>query len=305
LAVFRETISIRILTEESRRKYSKSDYEPLAHHYRERIFQVHGMNEYARLGTREIGRALELVVAYFTLNKTDFIRRYFPGKKEMLDRATSQESYRKIVDDLANPAQSLIVSGDEYTNTLILAGPGSGKTKVVIHRCAYLIRVRRADPQSILIVCFNHSAAVELRRKLVELIGEDAAGVTVQTYHGIAMRLTGTSFSDLMEKGAPPENLFDTIIPEAIRQLEGDADLPGMEPDAVRERLLGRFRYILVDEYQDIDEKQYDLVSALAGRTERDPDTKLTICAVGDDDQNIYAFRGANVQFIMKFREDY
>ena len=305
LAVFRQAMSIRILPEESRRKYSKSDYEPLAHHYRERIFQVHGMNEFARLGAREIGRALELIVAYFTLKKTDFIRRYFPGKKEMLERATSQESYRKIVEDLANPAQSQIVSGDEYTNTLILAGPGSGKTKVVIHRCAYLIRVRRADPGSILIVCFNHSAAVELRRKLVELIGEDAAGVTVQTYHGIAMRLTGTSFSDLMEKGAPRENLFDTIIPEAIRQLEGDVDLPGMEPDAVRERLLGRFRYILVDEYQDIDQDQYDLVSALAGRTERDPDTKLTICAVGDDDQNIYAFLGANVRFILKFRKDY
>ncbi|MEN6441934.1 MAG: RecQ family ATP-dependent DNA helicase [Syntrophobacter sp.] len=305
LAVFRQAMSIRVFPEESRRKYAKNDYEPLAHHYRERIFQVHGMNEYARLGAREIGKALELVVAYFTLSKTDFIRRYFPGKREMLERATSQESYRKIVDDLANPAQSRIVSGDEDTNTLILAGPGSGKTKVVIHRCAYLVRVRRADPESILIVCFNHSAAVELRRKLVELIGEDAAGVTIQTYHGIAMRLTGTSFSDLMERSAARQAPFNTIIPEAIRQLKGDADLPGMGPDAVRERLLGKYRYILVDEYQDIDHDQYELVSALAGRMERDPDTKLTICAVGDDDQNIYAFRGANIRFILKFREDY
>ena len=134
----------------------------------------------------------------------------------MLERATSQESYRKIVEDLANPAQSQIVSGDEYTNTLILAGPGAGKTKVVIHRCAYLIRVQRADPESILIVCFNHSAAVELRRKLVELIGEDAAGVTVQTYHGIAMRLTGTSFSDLMEKGTEPASSLRSSHPRGV-----------------------------------------------------------------------------------------
>ena len=311
LAVFRQAMSIRIFPEESRRKYSKSDYEPLAHHYRERIFQVHGMNEYARLGAREIGRALELVISYFTLSKIDFIRRYFPGKKEMLERATSRESYRKIVEDLANPSQIQIVSGDENINTLILAGPGSGKTKVIIHRCAYLLRVQRANPESILIVCFNHSAAVELRRKLVELTGEDAAGVTVQTYHGIAMRLTGTSFSDLMEKGTAPgtpadqQGGFDSIITEAIGLLRGDADLPGMEPDAVREKLLGRFRYILVDEYQDIDQRQYDLVSALAGRSEKDPDTKLNICAVGDDDQNIYAFRGSNVKFILKFKEDY
>ncbi|MDR3556298.1 MAG: RecQ family ATP-dependent DNA helicase [Syntrophobacteraceae bacterium] len=305
LAVFRQAMSIRILPREGRRGYSKSDYEPLSHYYRERIFQVHGMNEYARLGAREIVKALELVLSYFTLSKAEFIRRYFPGRKEMLERATSQESYRKMVEDLANPAQSQIVSGDEITNTLILAGPGAGKTKVVIHRCAYLIRVQRANPESILIVCFNHSAAMELRRKLVRLIGEDAAGVTVQTYHGIAMRLTGTSFSDLMEKGTEQQALFDQVIADGVRLLQGDADLPGWEPDAVRDRLLGRFRHILVDEYQDIDQKQYDLVSALAGRTERDPDTRLTICAVGDDDQNIYAFRGSNVRFILKFQEDY
>ncbi len=305
LAVFRQAMSIRVFPEESRRKYTKSDYEPLAHHYRERIFQVHGMNEYARLGAQEIGRALELVISYFTLGKVDFIRRYFPGKKEMLERATSRESYRKIVEDLANPSQTQIVSGDEHTNTLILAGPGSGKTKVIVHRCAYLLRVLRVNPESILIVCFNHSAAIELRRRLFELAGEDSAGVTVQTYHGIAMRLTGTSFSDLVEKGADQEQMFDSILTEAIEFLTGNKDLPGMEPDAVRERLLGRFRYILVDEYQDIDRKQYDLVSALAGRTEEDPDTRLTICAVGDDDQNIYAFRGSNVTFLVKFREDY
>ncbi|MGC8491770.1 MAG: UvrD-helicase domain-containing protein [Syntrophobacteraceae bacterium] len=304
LAVFRQAMSIRVFPEESRRKYSKSDYEPLAHHYRERIFQVHGMTEYARLGAQEIGRALELVISYFTLSKVDFIRRYFPGKKEMLERATSRESYRKIVEDLANPSQTQIVSGDEHTNTLILAGPGSGKTKVIVHRCAYLLRVLRVNPESILIVCFNHSAAIELRRRLFELAGEDSAGVTVQTYHGIAMRLTGTSFSDLVEKGSNQEQMFDSILTEAIQFLTGDKDIPGMEPDAVRERLLGKFRYILVDEYQDIDRKQYDLVSALAGRTEKDPDTRLTICAVGDDDQNIYAFRGSNVTFLVKFRED-
>lgn len=305
LAVFRQAMSIRVFPEESGRRYSKGDYEPLAHHYKEKIFQVHGMNEYARLGAREISSALELVVAYFTLSKTDFIKRYFPGRKEMIERATSQESYRRIVEDLANDAQVKIVTGDEDANTLILAGPGSGKTRAVIHRCAYLVRVLRVNPENILIVCFNHSAAVELRRKLVELIGDDAAWVTIQTYHGIAMRLTGTTFQDLVEKGVKVEAHFDDIILEAIRYLKGDTDLPGMEPDAVRERLLGRFRHILVDEYQDIDQNQYDLVSAIAGRTAKDRETKLTICAVGDDDQNIYTFRGANVRFIRRFLKDY
>jgi ATP-dependent DNA helicase RecQ len=73
----------------------------------------------------------------------------------------------------------------------------------------------------------------------------------------------------------------------------------------VRDQLLGGYSHILVDEYQDIDQAQYDFVSAIAGRTLEDGEGKLSIMAVGDDDQNIYAFRGANVEFIRKFQQDY
>ena len=69
--------------------------------------------------------------------------------------------------------------------------------------------------------------------------------------------------------------------------------------------LLSGFRWILVDEYQDIGPDQYELISALAGRTLSDADDKLTIFAVGDDDQNIYAFNGSSVDFIRRFEEDY
>ena len=68
---------------------------------------------------------------------------------------------------------------------------------------------------------------------------------------------------------------------------------------------MGGYSHILVDEYQDIDQDQYDLISALAGRTSDDSDGKLSILAVGDDDQNIYTFRGANVAFIRRFQSDY
>ena len=230
LAVFRQAMSIRILPDSTSRKYTKQEFEPLANHYRERIFQVHVMNEYARLAMRGIGAALGLVLAYFTLDKAGFVRRYFPGKREMLERATSQESYNRIVEDLANPAQIRITAGDEQTNTLVLAGPGAGKTKVIIHRCAYLVRVCRVPPRSILIVCFNHSAAVELRRKLSALLGEDAKGVTVNTYHGIAMRLTGTSFSEMAERMTGRDLPFERLIPEAIELLKGDTDLSGLNP---------------------------------------------------------------------------
>ncbi|MCZ7636288.1 MAG: ATP-dependent helicase [Verrucomicrobia bacterium] len=90
-----------------------------------------------------------------------------------------------------------------------------------------------------------------------------------------------------------------------MKLLRGETVPPGLEPDEVRDRLLAGFQYILVDEYQDIDEPQYQLISALAGRTLDDPDQKLAILAVGDDDQNIYTFRGANVAFIRRFQQDY
>ena len=98
---------------------------------------------------------------------------------------------------------------------------------------------------------------------------------------------------------------FDALITDALKLLRGETTLPGLEPDEVRDRLLAGFQYILVDEYQDIDRPQYELISAIAGKTLDDPDFKLSILAVGDDDQNIYAFRGTNVEFIRRFRQDY
>ena len=85
---------------------------------------------------------------------------------------------------------------------LILAGPGSGKTRTVVHRCAYLLRVERVRPQSVLVCCFNRHAAIELRRRLTDLVGDDARGVTVLTYHALAMRLLGYSFSGQADQGA-------------------------------------------------------------------------------------------------------
>jgi ATP-dependent DNA helicase RecQ len=97
---------------------------------------------------------------------------------------------------------------------------------------------------------------------------------------------------------------FDGILRNAVDLLNGKT-VPGVDQDALRDVLLKGYRYILVDEYQDIDASQYDLISALAGRTLKDPDQRLTLLAVGDDDQNIYGFRHTSVEFIRKFREDY
>jgi len=301
LAVFRQAMTIQVLPESKGRQYNKGDFEPLSQHYSERIFQVHVINEYAKYGLDKISHALAFVVAYFSQDKTEFVKRYFSDRKDILERATSQQSFQRIVNDLQNPEQMALVASGEDDNLLILAGPGSGKTRVVVHRCAYLLRVKRVPARGVLVLCFNRNAVSQLRRRLLDLVGDDARGVTIQTYHGLSLRLTGHTITTVGATGRSP---FAEIIEEATALLRGDKPLLGIDADETRERLLAGYRYILVDEYQDIDAEQYQLISAIAGRTQ-DDDRKLGILAVGDDDQNIYQFRGANVGFIRQFKDDY
>ena len=303
LAVFRPAMTIRLGEEKPRRGFASSDFEPLRLHYEGQVRQIHVMVEFARRGLEAMADALRLAMDYFSLKEEEFLRRWLPNRNREIARETTPESWRAIVESLKNPVQQRIVADDrEQTNVLVLAGPGSGKTRVLVHRIAYLVRARRENPRGILALAYNRHAAVEIRRRLRELIGNDARGVTVLTCHGLAMRLAGASFSERAER--PDGEMFQDVMRQATALLRGEG-LPPEEADEQRERLLAGFRWILLDEYQDIDADQYELISALAGRTLEEEDRKLTLFAVGDDDQNIYAFNGASVEFIRRFEADY
>ena len=181
----------------------------------------------------------------------------------------------------------------------VLAGPGSGKTRVLVHRIAYLIRVRRENPGSILALTYKRHAAVEARRRLDELIGKDARGVNVITCHALAMQILGISFAEAAAN--PSDETFDAILRAAARLLKSD------EANAfvTRKQMLGCLNWILVDEYQDVGEPEYELIAALAGKTLAEDDARLNLFAVGDDDQNIYARKGASVRFIRRFAQEY
>ena len=238
---------------------------------------------------------------YFVLDRDAFLRRWLPGRGTEIRRQTTGSSWKTIVDALENAVQQEIVRDDrEQTNVLVLAGPGSGKTRVLVHRIAYLIRVRREDPRGILVLTYNRHAAAEIRERLRRLIGNDAAGVTVSTCHALAMRLLGTSF---VGDGNGPRD-FDGIVMQAVALLRGDG-LTKHEAEALRETLIQGFRWLLVDEYQDIGPEEYALIGAVAGRSLDDPDLRISLFAVGDDDQNIYAFAGASIDFIRRFEVDY
>lgn len=297
MTVMRRAMTIEV-DADRRRKFRKDDYLKLDEHYREKRIQAHVMREYAEVALGEMAAALSLVMHYFSDSKQDFIKRYFEGREEVLKLATSEESWNTIIETLSAP-QRLIVADDDDMNRLVLAGPGSGKTRVIVHRIAYLLRVRRVPASSIVALTFNRHAANEIKQRLLRLVGADAFGVNVMTYHRMAMRLTGTRFErrETVEEGTLKQVLSDAVeLLEGKRHAEGDDDL--------REQLLRGYRYILVDEYQDIDELQYRMVSALAGR-KADEEGRLCILAVGDDDQNIYQWRETNNRYILQFREDY
>ena len=166
LAVFRPAMTIR-LEQRERRGFAKADFEPLALHYKGQVLHVHVMAEFAERGLAAMREALSLAMDYFTLKEEAFLARWLPGRDKELGRQTTPASWRAIVDSLNNPVQQRIVADDrEQRNVLVLAGPGSGKTRVLVHRIAYLIRVKREDPRSILALAYNRHAAVDIRRRL-------------------------------------------------------------------------------------------------------------------------------------------
>jgi DNA helicase-2/ATP-dependent DNA helicase PcrA len=261
-----------------------------------------------------------------------------------------------------NPAQREAVLASEGP-LLVLAGAGTGKTRVITTRIAHLL-ARGVEPQAILAVTFTNKAAGEMRERLQALAGADARGVTVGTFHafcaralrehghalGLNRRYTICDSSDqlatvkqamrelrLHETAMHPSAVLARIslaknrllTPEALlAEAEGGRDeLVGSvfqryrealartraldfddllletvrllrDHEAVREHYRGRYRYLLVDEYQDTNAPQYEIVR-LIGEAHRN------VCVVGDDDQSIYGWRGADVRKILGFERDF
>ena len=255
-----------------------------------------------------------------------------------------------------NSEQKLAVQ-HAHDPLLILAGAGSGKTRVVTTRIAYLVQEMGFQPHSILAVTFTNKAAAEMRERVEQLVPE-AQGVMIRTFHSFGawlLRRNGaplglkSSFSiyddedvtgllktlfenlprnELKRIGrnisrAKDECLLPTdelghisadpdfpryyeIYENRLREI-GNADFGDLisltkrlleENPQIRQRIQQRFRVILVDEYQDSNRAQFQLLQQLVS-----PDTWL--CVVGDDDQSIYRFRGAEVENILSFQEHF
>jgi DNA helicase-2/ATP-dependent DNA helicase PcrA len=262
-----------------------------------------------------------------------------------------------------NPSQREAVAATEGP-VLVVAGAGSGKTRVLTHRVAHLIRDLGVSPYSILAITFTNKAANEMKDRVARLVGGVSRGMWVSTFHSACVRILRRDASvlgyksqftiyddldsrrlvewcvrdlDMDPKRFPPkgiraaisnaknelvdfesfsnqgtgpyhEKVFEVYRLYQRRLLEASAmdfddllmvtvELFGAFPK-VLEHYQDRFRYILVDEYQDTNRAQYRLVQLLAGK-------HRNLCVVGDSDQSIYAFRGADIRNILEFERDY
>jgi uncharacterized protein (TIGR00375 family) len=202
---------------------------------------------------------------------------------------------------------------------LIIAGPGTGKTRTVTHRIAHLVLERGVPAEHCLAITFTRRAAEEMAERLAALAGEHASKLTIATFHSLGVRILReqharaglrpdfgiadqaqqleltAEFGDsehAYRAALRERNLvdFDELITLPLQLLESDDELTA----AYRER----YRWISVDEYQDVDERQYRLLRRLSP-----PEGNLT--AIGDPDQAIYSFRGADVGFFLRFQQDF
>lgn len=218
---------------------------------------------------------------------------------------------------------------------LIIAGPGTGKTRTLTHRLAHLIADHGAAPESCLTITFTRRAAGEMRERLLQLLpGGRGARVPVMTFHALGLAILQEQQAKL-GLGAPlrvaggreiqalAPDLLGVSAAEARRLLADRAGRPAAYTQALRARGIldlddlialslellaadpeltalyrARWPHLSVDEYQDVDERQYRLVQLLASG-------KGSLCVIGDPDQAIYGFRGADVRFFQQFRNDH
>src|SRR5207247_172795 len=189
------------------------------------------------------------------------------GRRRGRERVRARVSARGDAVTLAlNPQQEAAVRHPGGP-LLVLAGAGSGKTRVLTARIAHLIRDRGLAPQRIFAVTFTNKAAGEMRARVAALLGADPRGLWIGTFHAVAARLLH------------PLQLFREH-PDRLSYWQH------------------RFEHVLVDEFQDTNSAQYRLVKLLAA-----PHGNL--CVVGDDDQAIYGWRGADVRHMLAFQQDF
>lgn len=258
-------------------KYKKSDYEKLSRFYEQKVQQIHIVGEYARRMIKNQLDAQQFVDEYFNTSHNAFLNKYFPGKrKEEIARSMTPARYEKLLKNLS-PSQLAIIDDQESQYIVVTAGPGSGKTRTLVHKLASLLLMEDTKQEHLLMLTFSRAAATEFKSRLLKLIGPSARHVEMKTFHSYCFDLLG-KIGNLAQ--------VDTVIPTAVEKIKNGE----IEPSQITKTVL------VIDEAQDMSKDDYELLEALIQQNE-----DMRVILVGDDDQHIYGFRGSSYKFMQQF----
>jgi DNA helicase-2/ATP-dependent DNA helicase PcrA len=234
-----------------------------------------------------------------------------PDKKSAaLPEHTHETDYK---DNIEIPKGNFLSGLDEHQlnavkncakRLLIIAGPGSGKTAVLTKRIAYKILENDVLPKNCLAITFTRQAANEMLERLNLALSKNSDNISVHTFHSLCFCVLKENYekaglsADFKVAGKEEKKLlksdnaldFDDLIILTLKLLNDNPDIAKSYRD--------KFKYISVDEYQDIDKKQYELIRLLVS-------SDAGLCAIGDPNQSIYGFRGGDVKFFNSFAKDY
>lgn len=277
--VLYNAMNIRRL-KDSKLRYKQEDYRMLNEFYRQKIQQVHIVGEYANLMVRDYDAALQYVHDYFQMDYKAFVQKYFKGERvEQIERNITSKKYEQLFNQLSKK-QMQIISDKESRVIVVAAGPGSGKTRVLVHKLASLLLLEDVKHEQLLMLTFSRAAATEFKQRLMGLIGNAAHFVEIKTFHSYAF--------DLLGRIGNLEDAKDVVGRAARMISEGE-----VEPNRIGKTVL------VVDEAQDMSSEEFALVRALMSVNE-----EMRVIAVGDDDQNIYEFRGSDSNYMRQLLAD-
>ena len=271
-------LTVERVEQDNYKKYTKEDYRKLNQFYENKVQQIHIVGEYAKKMISDYKDALQFVEDYFQFNYASFLKKYFPGSTiDNLKLKMTPGKFKQLFGELS-PTQLKIINDNE-PKIVVAAGPGSGKTRVLVHKLASLLLMEDVKHEQLLMVTFSRASATEFKKRLLKLIGNAANYIEIKTFHSYCFDLLGKVGS--LEKS-------DAILKKTIEKIKNK----DVEASRITKTVL------VIDEAQDMDKDEYNLINALMEQNE-----DMRVIAVGDDDQNIYEFRGANAKYLEQFIE--
>ena len=268
--VLYNALTIERIEKDNKIQYKIEDYQKLSQFYENKVQQIHIVGEYARKMINDYKDALQFAEDYFQLNYQSFLNKYFKGSRQNeIKRNITPAKFRQLFGELS-PTQLKIIKDNETKYIVVAAGPGSGKTRVLVHKLASLLLMEDVKHEQLLMLTFSRAAATEFKKRLIQLIGNAANFIEIKTFHSYCFDLLGKVGT--LDKS-------DEIIKKATEKIKNRE----VEPSRITKSVL------VIDEAQDMDKEEFSLITTLMEHNE-----EMRVIAVGDDDQNIYEFRGSS-----------